>query len=131
MIAFEALTYHYPNGPTIFQDFNWRAERGEAWAVLGPSGCGKTTLLYLLAGLRFPSAGRLLIDGRPLDRPRPYTGLILQDYGLLPWATVCQNAELGLRVRTFYGPDGKHAPQDFRPSPAAIHSCWKGFRSSS
>jgi NitT/TauT family transport system ATP-binding protein len=37
----------------------------------------------------------------------------LQDYGLLPWATIRQNAELGLRVRSFYGPDGKHSPLDF------------------
>ena len=93
----------------------WAAERGDAWAVLGPSGCGKTTLLYLLAGLRFPTSGRVLIDGQPLTRPRPTTGLILQDYGLLPWATVRQNVELGLRVRNFYGPDGTHAPRDYNP----------------
>jgi NitT/TauT family transport system ATP-binding protein len=30
---------------------------------------------------------------------------------LLPWATVRQNAELGMRIRGFYGPDGKHAPE--------------------
>jgi NitT/TauT family transport system ATP-binding protein len=41
--------------------------------------------------------------------------LILQDYGLLPWSTVRQNAELGIRIRNFYGPDGKHTPKDFRP----------------
>jgi NitT/TauT family transport system ATP-binding protein len=115
MIRLESLTYAYSSQPAIFDGFNWSAGRGEAWAVLGPSGCGKTTLLYLLAGLRFPTSGRLLIDGQPLERPRPHTGLILQDYGLLPWATVRQNAELGLRVRAFYGPDGKHAPQDFQP----------------
>ncbi|GAB4471045.1 MAG: ABC transporter ATP-binding protein [Anaerolineales bacterium] len=50
------------------------------------------------------------INGKPLTRPRPQTGLILQDYGLLPWATVRQNAELGLKIRAFYGPDGTHAP---------------------
>jgi NitT/TauT family transport system ATP-binding protein len=116
MIRLESLTYTFPNQLTIFKDFSWSAGRGEAWAVLGPSGCGKTTLLYLLAGLRMPTAGRVLIDGQPLTRPRPHTGLILQDYGLLPWATVRQNAELGLRVRAFYGPDGKHAPEDFRPN---------------
>jgi NitT/TauT family transport system ATP-binding protein len=115
MIRLEALTFTYPNGITVFRDFHWRAGRGDAWAVLGPSGCGKTTLLYLLAGLRPPTSGRVVIDGQPLERPRPQTGLILQDYGLLPWATVRQNAELGLQVRTFYGPDGKHAPPDFRP----------------
>jgi len=56
-----------------------------------------------------------LIDGQPLTRPRPRTGLILQDYGLLPWATVRGNAELGLKVRNFYGADGVHTPQDYRP----------------
>jgi NitT/TauT family transport system ATP-binding protein len=122
MIEFKDLTYSYGNpgtanpGLPIFQDFNWEVQRGEAWAVLGPSGGGKTTLLYLLAGLRFPSAGQVLVDGQALTRPRPHTGLILQDYGLLPWATVRQNAALGLQVRSFYGPDGKHAPADFRPA---------------
>ncbi len=110
MIQLDSLTYQYGHSPAIFQDFSWEAGDGEAWAILGPSGCGKTTLLYLLAGLRQPTGGRILIDGRPLERPRPRSGLILQDYGLLPWATVRQNAALGLKVRTFYGPDGKHAP---------------------
>jgi len=116
MIRLESLSYSYPDCPPIFQSFDWEVKRGEAWAVLGPSGCGKSTLLYLLAGLRFPTSGNLFIDGHPLTRPRPQTGLILQEYGLLPWATVRQNAVLGLRVRTFYGPDGTHTPLDFNPS---------------
>lgn len=115
MICLEAVGYAYNQGAPVFQDYSWQAERGDAWAVLGPSGCGKTTLLYLLAGLRFPTSGRVRIDGQPLTRPRPTTGLILQDYGLLPWATVRQNVELGLRVRNFYGPDGTHAPLDYSP----------------
>ncbi len=116
MIKLSSLTFTYPHGASIFRNFSWSASRGEAWAVLGPSGCGKTTLLYLLAGLRFPTSGQVIVAGSLLTRPRPHTGLILQDYGLLPWATVRQNAELGLRVRTFYGPDGTHAPQDFQPA---------------
>lgn len=125
MIAVEGLTFVYPSAEAskpggrqpvpIFEAFDWKVAQGEAWAVLGPSGCGKTTLLYLLAGLRAPTQGQILIDGQPITRPRPHTGLILQDYGLLPWATVRQNAELGLRVRTFYGPDGTHAPADYQP----------------
>jgi NitT/TauT family transport system ATP-binding protein len=116
MIELRSVTYAYQQGNPIFQNYNWHAGRGEAWAVLGPSGCGKTTLLYLLAGLRLPTSGQVLIDSQPLIRPRPHTGLILQDYGLLPWATVRENAVIGLRVRGFYGPDGKHAPQDFQRS---------------
>jgi len=116
MIRLESLSYAYSPGHYIFNDYNWEAIRGETWAVIGPSGCGKTTLLYLLAGLRSPTAGRILIDGLRLTRPRPHTGLILQDYGLLPWVTVRQNAALGLRVRNFYGPDGTHAPKDYQPT---------------
>ena len=115
MIAFDELTYAYPHGQPVFHSFSWHVEPGEAWAVIGPSGCGKTTLLYLLAGLRMPTAGRVLVDGQPLTRPRPSSGLILQDYGLLPWATVRQNAALGLRIRNFYGPDGTHAPRNYHP----------------
>ena len=114
MIRVQDLTFTYPNATTIFEAFSWVAEQGEAWAIIGPSGCGKTTLLYLLAGLRQPSAGRVLIDGQPLTRPRPRTGLILQDYGLLPWATVWDNAALGLQIRSFYGPDEVHTPPDER-----------------
>ncbi len=104
------LTFNYTPGHAIFGHFSWHVEAGQAWAVIGPSGCGKTTLLYLLAGLRMPSSGEIRVAGAPLARPRPSTGLILQDYGLLPWATVRENAALGLRLRQFYGPDGRHAP---------------------
>lgn len=112
MINFEEVTYSYLHQTPVFKDFSWQASRGEAWAVLGPSGCGKTTLLYLLAGLRFPTSGRILVDDQPITRPRPHTGLILQDYGLLPWSTVRQNVGLGFRIRSFYGPDGTHAPRN-------------------
>jgi ABC-type nitrate/sulfonate/bicarbonate transport system ATPase subunit len=111
MVELRGVWFGY-GGRWLFQDFSWSVERGEAWAIIGPSGCGKTTLLYLLAGLRRPQRGEIRIDGQLLRRPRPRTGLILQDYGLLPWATVWENVALGLRIRRFYGPDGRHAPAD-------------------
>jgi len=110
MISVEHVSFGYTGAPGIFEEFCWQASRGQAWVVLGPSGCGKTTLLYLLAGLLFPTAGNVMVDGQALTRPRPQTGLILQEYGLLPWATVRQNVALGVQIRTFYGPDGRHAP---------------------
>ena len=110
MINVQNLTFSYQTGLPVFQQFNWLVEKGESWVLLGPSGCGKSTLLYLLAGLRFPNEGQVLINGNMIKRPRPETGLIIQDYGLMPWATVFQNAALGLTIRDFYGPDGKHAP---------------------
>lgn len=118
MIQLEGLTFRYGKQPPIFEDFSWQAETGQTWAVIGTSGCGKSTLLYLLAGLLQPTAGRLLINHIPVQAPRPQTGLILQDYGLLPWATLRQNAALGLDLRRFYGPDGKHAPAQDLPTDA-------------
>jgi NitT/TauT family transport system ATP-binding protein len=116
MICFSHVTFAYPNQPPIFQDFNWQVEPGEAWAVIGPSGCGKSTLLYLAAGLRRPSAGHISVAGQPVPRPRASTGLVLQDFGLLPWATVWENAALVMRMGQFYR--GKRVPGDtLRPYP--------------
>ncbi len=107
-----SLSFAYTPDQPLFQDFNWSIADGERWAVLGPSGCGKSSLLLLLAGILKPTSGQILIEGTPLNRPRPQTGLILQDYGLMPWATVEANAALGLKLHKFYGPDGKHAPAE-------------------
>ncbi len=115
MISIQSLTFEYSNHSPLFHNFNWNIERGETWAILGPSGCGKTTLLYLLAGLKFPTSGEVSIYGERIERPRPHSGLILQDYGLLPWSTVLENVSLGLNVRKFYGADGKHTPDNFSP----------------
>ena len=95
------VTFAYREGQPIFRDFRWRIAPGEAWSVIGPSGCGKSTLLYLLTGLRQPQAGSVRVDGAAVGKPRPSstTGLILQDYGLLPWATVWDNVRLGLQLR--------------------------------
>lgn len=103
MIKIENLTFAYPAGEPIFEGFNWQVEAGQSWAVIGPSGCGKTTLLYLLAGLRWPTAGTIIINGKRVVAPRLSTGLILQDYGLLPWATVWENAALGLKIQNVNG----------------------------
>jgi NitT/TauT family transport system ATP-binding protein len=102
----------FGHAAAIFERFSLHVARGETLSVLGPSGCGKTTLLYLLAGLLQPHSGLLTIDGAPLRRPRPRTGLVLQDLGLLPWASVRQNTRLGLEIRRFYGPDARHAPAE-------------------
>ena len=67
--------------------------------MVGPSGCGKTTLLSLLAGLLRPAEGNLQVAGEPVSPRRPGTALIMQDYGLLPWKTVRENAALGLVIR--------------------------------
>ena len=112
MVDIQDLRFAYVGGPLVFDGFSWQIEHGDAWAVIGPSGCGKTSLLYLLAGLYQPQIGQIRIEDKPITAPRPRSGLVLQDHGLLPWSTVYENARLGLTVRGFYGSDGRHAPRD-------------------
>ena len=115
MITVSEITLTYPSGATpIFKKFSWEVKRGDSWVIIGPSGCGKTTLLYLLAGLLQPDSGSIRIDNQAVIRPRPKSGLILQDYGLLPWATVQQNINLGKKIRNYYGADGIHAPSELQ-----------------
>lgn len=114
MLDAHALSFSYAGRAPIFAGFTWSITAGEIWTILGPSGCGKSTLLMLIAGLLHPQQGEITVAGEVLSRPRPRTGLILQDYGLLPWATVRQNLALGFEIRRFYGPDGRHAPIDER-----------------
>lgn len=103
MINIDSITFFYRQERPIFEDFSISIEKGDAWSIIGPSGCGKTTLLYLIAGLLKPSKGTVEIEGKKVERPRKNTGLILQDFGLLPWRTVRENVELGLRIRGIAG----------------------------
>ncbi|MCS7281013.1 MAG: ABC transporter ATP-binding protein [Desulfobacterota bacterium] len=99
MIEFRNVTFYYERQKILFKNFSLFVERGESLAVLGPSGCGKTTFLYLVAGLLEPKEGEIIIGNQRLKGPREKTALILQDYGLLPWKTIKENVELGLKFR--------------------------------
>jgi ABC-type nitrate/sulfonate/bicarbonate transport system ATPase subunit len=55
-------------------------------------------LLYVICGLVRPTAGQIIVDGQPVERPRRDVALILQDLGLLPWKTVWKNASLSLEL---------------------------------
>lgn len=78
-----------------------RVRSGEFLCLLGASGCGKSTLLNLLAGFDRPSSGTLLYRGKPIVRPGKDRVMFFQDAGaaLLPWQTVQQNVEFGLRLQ--------------------------------
>jgi NitT/TauT family transport system ATP-binding protein len=66
-------------------------------ALVGTSGCGKSTLLSIAAGLAEPSAGRVLVDGVPVDEPGRDRGVVFQSYTLFPWMTARENVEFALR----------------------------------
>ena len=76
--------------------------KGELLALLGPSGSGKTTLLRIIAGLDWPDAGEVRIDGEDaLGRgaSERHVGFVFQHYALFRHMTVFENVAFGLRVQ--------------------------------
>ena len=59
------LTLH-AGGRTLVERLDFEAGPGQCWVVIGRNGAGKSTLLQVLAGLRKPSSGTVLIDERAL-----------------------------------------------------------------
>lgn len=67
--------------------------------IVGPSGCGKSTLLRMLAGLDFPTKGKIIIDDREVTGPGPDRGMVFQTYTLFPWMSVEDNIKFGLKLK--------------------------------
>ncbi len=65
MMEFRHITSGYP-GRTVLSDVSLTVPRDKITALIGPNGCGKSTLLNTAGGLIKPSAGEILLDGRPL-----------------------------------------------------------------
>jgi NitT/TauT family transport system ATP-binding protein len=82
-------------------DLTFTVADREFVCVVGPSGCGKTTLLRCIAGLLEPTAGQVVVDGRPVNGPPAGLALVFQEYGrsLFPWMRVRENVELPLREK--------------------------------
>jgi NitT/TauT family transport system ATP-binding protein len=82
-------------------DFTLDVEAGEFVSIIGPSGCGKTTVLFVLAGLRPPTAGRVEVCGRAAAEAvrAGLASVIFQQPVLFEWLTVEDNVLLPLRMR--------------------------------
>ncbi|CAN7324759.1 ABC transporter ATP-binding protein [Acidovorax sp. LjRoot66] len=72
--------------------------QGEFIAIVGPSGCGKSTFMKLATGLKMPSMGKILIDGKPVTGPLKISGMAFQAPSLLPWRTTVDNVLLPLEI---------------------------------
>lgn len=86
---------------------------GEFVAVVGPSGCGKSTILNMVGGLVAPSAGTVLVDGRPVSGAAPPNlGYVFQKDTVFPWRTVARNIALGLEYRGVRVPERARRVRD-------------------
>lgn len=92
---------------TALHGVSLEVRAGEVCGLLGPNGAGKTTLVSIIAGLRSPDAGRVLVDGIDIaeDGPtaRQSVGLAGQTTGIYPTVTVRENLELFTRLAGYSG----------------------------
>ena len=68
IIQVTGLTKTFGGVVTAVDAVDFSVPEGAFFALLGPSGCGKTTILRMLAGLEYPTAGSIRIDGAERDR---------------------------------------------------------------
>ncbi len=97
----------------VLRGIDLTVARGELVALLGPSGSGKTTLLKIIAGLDWPDAGTLEVNGEdwlPKRAQERRIGFVFQHYALFAHMTVAENIAFGLTV----------LPRATRPSPRQI-----------
>ena len=80
------------------KNVNMHVETGEFVCVVGASGSGKSTLLRLIAGLDFPTSGKIVVDNETVTGPGVDRGMVFQKYTLYPWMNVQKNVEFGLKL---------------------------------
>jgi ABC-type branched-subunit amino acid transport system ATPase component len=67
LLRTEGLTKHF-GGVAAVEDLTFAVEPGEILGLIGPNGSGKTTALNMLSGFLRPDAGRMWLDGEPMER---------------------------------------------------------------
>jgi NitT/TauT family transport system ATP-binding protein len=64
-IELQNVTLNYAEKNSVFtamDDISFSVREGEFVSIIGASGCGKSSLLSLLEGLNFPTAGKVTIN---------------------------------------------------------------------
>ncbi len=98
-VTFQNVSFGYPSGKRVFDDFSVDIEPGQRVGLVGPSGGGKSTLVALMQFFYRVDAGRILIDGHDIARAteaslRNAIAIVPQDTALLN-RTLLENIRYG------------------------------------
>ncbi|KQQ98782.1 ABC transporter ATP-binding protein [Arthrobacter sp. Leaf141] len=115
-IAFENVTFGYPDAAPAVRNLAFTVEPGQTVAIVGHTGAGKTTVVNLLLRFSEPGSGRVTIGGvdiatLPPDRLRERFGVVLQDAWLFAGS---------IHENIAYGRPGA-APADIQAAADAAH----------
>jgi len=102
-LSVEGLTQKYPSVASgelvVFENLNFKVNKGEFISIIGHSGCGKSTILNVLAGLDQATSGAVIMEGREISGPNLDRGVVFQNYSLLPWLSALRNVTFAVESR--------------------------------
>lgn len=105
-VSVKGISKAYNEVPTLC-DISFDVAEGSLLSIVGPSGSGKSTLLEIMAGLRAPDDGEVMIGSQKIVRPDKSVGVMFQEDTTLPWRTVTRNVAFPLEAM-------KHRRADIR-----------------
>ncbi|MCK9150671.1 ABC transporter ATP-binding protein [Methanobacterium alcaliphilum] len=92
-----SMNYNVEDSSTsALHNINLHLKDGEFVSIIGPSGCGKSTLIDIIAGLKKPTQGNVVVGNREVIGPSPDLGIVFQDYSLFPWMTSYENLKFAI-----------------------------------
>ena len=83
----------------VVNDVSFDVYDGEFLVLLGPGRCGKTVLLNMLLGTETKTSGKITVEGKAPQTVTSGISMVFQKKALLPFKTVMENVELGLKFR--------------------------------
>jgi len=110
IIVLESVSKDYRMGETkvkALSNIDLTVETGERLAIIGPSGSGKSTLLDIMGLLDRPTRGRVIFDGRSVERMgvdeasairQDHVGFVFQQFHLIPWLNALENVEVPMAI---------------------------------
>lgn len=101
----KSLSKVYANGTAANRRVDFGVRPGEILGLVGENGAGKSTLMKVLYGEEAPSAGEILLDGKPVTFSTSHEaiaagiGMVHQHFMLVPSLSLAENLVLGKEPR--------------------------------
>ncbi len=100
ILEMQGVTKEFP-GTLALDNVDFSIKAGEVMALIGENGAGKSTLMNVLMGIHQPNAGKILLNGAPIENRDPYEalekgiGMVPQELNLVKDISIAENIFLG------------------------------------